>query len=241
LGEDYANAEVDITGLIWWHGYDDISQETADEYESNLTFFIRDIRAALELPYLSILIAELGGQGTGVNVSQEELDFRAMQRRVVELPEFNLTTRLVETAKYCVNDDNNDNTHTADDYTHYHGRAYTTSSVGNLMAVYMSELARFTAHEKGGGQQIEAEFENIENVFGLDVMFLFGGSMVALVVFIASMRGGLTRASLDKAWSDTMVAFRDSEKDMVNGDDGVSFEGPTFEMTEGRAEEMLVV
>jgi hypothetical protein len=66
-----------LKGLVW-HGYDDIKQGTADEYESNLQCFLRDIQHALELPWLPILIAELGGRGTGDNVTQEELDLRNM-------------------------------------------------------------------------------------------------------------------------------------------------------------------
>jgi hypothetical protein len=126
LGDkSFDRADVEIVGLVWWHGYDDLRKETGDEYEENLQHFLRDIREELELPYLPILIAELGGQGHGDNVTKAELDFRAMQLRITQLPEFNRTTRLLPTAKYHVQDDSP----TTDDYTHYYGRAHTSTFI----------------------------------------------------------------------------------------------------------------
>jgi hypothetical protein len=235
LGDDYAHAEVEISGLVWWHGYDDIKSGTSDEYFVNLQCLIRDFRQALELPYLPVLIAELGGGGQ--DASQEELDFRAMQQRVVNLPEFNETTRIVETAKFS---DEGVQATTTDDYTHYYGRAHTTISVARLMAVYMTELARFDLLDKDS-EQIEADFEHFEDNLRITVMLLFGIAVAGFVVFAAVMRGGITKRNLTKAWKDTVVAFRDSEKDMIDGDDDFSGEGPSTEMAEGRAEEILMV
>ena len=67
---------------------------------------------------------------------------------------------------------------------------------------------------------------------------------ILIVVFVPVMRGPITKASLKKAWKDTIVALQDSEQDIIdneNDDDDFSAEGPSTEMAEGRAEENLVV
>jgi hypothetical protein len=113
--------------------------------------------------------------------------------------------------------------------------------VGNLMAIYMTELGRLDRSTRDG-EQIEADFEHLENNLRINVLFFFGVSMIGFVVFVAVMRGGVSRASLNKAWADTVVALRESEKTMIDDDDDdFSVEGPSTEMREGRVEENLVV
>jgi hypothetical protein len=189
LGDEYAHADVDIGGLVWWHGYDDIILGTADEYESNLKHFIRDIRTALEIPYLPVLITELGARGTSIKndvVPQTELDFRAMQQRVVNLPEFKGNTGYVHTAKYCVHDDQAG----TNDYTSYHGRAHTVIAVGRLMDFDMTQLSRRDTPEMLDEELVEVAFEHVENDMHLTAILFIGFAVFAFVVFVAFTRGG---------------------------------------------------
>jgi hypothetical protein len=226
LGNDYANADVEICGLVWWQGYDDIILGVADQYESNLQHFIRDIRIALEVPSLPVLIAELGGRGTK-DVTRMELDFRAMQQRVVNLPEFKDNTKYVETAKYCVEP--------TGDYTHYNGSAYTVVVVGRLMVFYMTRLAGLDRFDPGT-ELVEVDFEHSENDVHLKVMLFSGLAIFGVVVFVAFKRGGISRATLTKAWKDTVQVIKGSGKEKTEDDEEFS-----IEMREDRSEELPTV
>jgi hypothetical protein len=233
LGDDYAHAKVDIGGLVWWQGYDDVVLGTADEYESNLQHFIRDIRTALEIPHLPVLITELGAQGTQ-HVSKEELDFRAMQQRVVNSPEFKGSTKYVHTAKFCVDDDQPG----TDDYTSYHGRAHTVIAVGRLMAFDMTQLSRSNSPDVDE-ELMEVDVEHVENNLRIKALLFFGFAMFGFVVFVAFTRGGLSQARLLKAWKDTVLAIKGIGKEKI--EDDVTGEEFSIEMREDRPEETVIV
>ena len=104
------------------------------------------------------------------------------------------------------------------------------------MAVYMIELARID-RDGWNSEEIEAQYEGLENGLGAMVKLFFGLGMAGFVVLVAVMRGKITRESLKKSLRDTMVAVHpESEVE----DDNYSL-GPSTEMKEGRVEENLVV
>lgn len=53
----------EITGFVWFQGWND-QYGGQDEYQSNLTHFIRDIRRDLTAPQLPIVIAAMGQNGS---------------------------------------------------------------------------------------------------------------------------------------------------------------------------------
>jgi hypothetical protein len=147
------------------------------------------------------------------------------------MPEFADNTKYVDTAKYVVYDDQPSTDH----YTNYHGRAHTVIAVGRLMSFYMTRLAQLNRSGKDV-ELIEVDFEQMENNMHTQVMMFFGVAVLAFFVFVALARGGVSQASLTKAWKDTVQAITGNEKE--KSEDGEEF---SIEMREGQAEENRVV
>jgi hypothetical protein len=180
---------------------------------------------------LPVLITELGARGTQ-HVSQEELDFRAMQQRVVNSQKFKSNTKYVHTAKFCVHDDQPG----TDDYTSYHGRAHTVVAVGRLMAFDMTQLARTNTPEIDE-ELMEVDLEHVENNVRSKAFIFFGLAMFGFVVFVAFTRGGISQARLLKAWKDAVLAIKGTGKEKTQDND-ITGEEFSIEM---RAEETVIV
>lgn len=64
LFPQYADRKVELVGFGWHQGWNDrVNQAFNDQYEENLTNFIRDIRKDLATPNLPFVIAETGMSG----------------------------------------------------------------------------------------------------------------------------------------------------------------------------------
>ncbi len=137
IGPEYKHARYDIKGLVWWHGYSDLEDVIANRnYQDNLTILLTFMRTKIKSG-LPILVGELGGQGT-VNAMKKELDFREMQKSVVNLARMRRTTVYVPTARYVVQETDPEATE-RDTYQHYSGRADTMMAIGQAMAIAMAE------------------------------------------------------------------------------------------------------
>ncbi|GAX23564.1 hypothetical protein FisN_14Hh258 [Fistulifera solaris] len=137
LGPEYKHARYDIKGLVWWHGYSDLEDVVANRnYKDNLTILLTFMRTKIKSG-LPILVGELGGQGT-VNAMKKELDFREMQKSVVNLARMRRITTYVPTAPYVVQEMDPEAAE-RDTYQHYSGRADTMMAIGQAMAIAMAE------------------------------------------------------------------------------------------------------
>jgi alpha-galactosidase len=88
----------ELVGFVWFQGWNDMvdGQQRDEQYASyttRLAQLIRDVRQDLKAPRLPIVIGELGVGGREGGNPQ----FRAAQRAVAELPEFQETVTWVET------------------------------------------------------------------------------------------------------------------------------------------------
>jgi alpha-galactosidase len=95
-----SDAQFVLAGFGWHQGWNDrVSQVFNDEYEQNLTHFIRDIRRDLKTPTLPFVIAE-----TGMSGHQEKhpraLSLMKAQAAVAKLPEFRRTVAFVTTRDF---------------------------------------------------------------------------------------------------------------------------------------------
>lgn len=176
----YRGGRAELAGVIWWHGYGDmVHAHFRDAYQTNLQHLVKDLRRTFHIPYLPIIVGELGG--TGDHASDWELQIRSAQKTVCDMPEFNRTTVYVETAKYVNRDppklSNN---------VHYYGRGDTMIEVGNAFAREMLRLM-FTHQEFGETEnEVEAEFELQEEdeEFGAGMAMIFIIGLVVLVVAV---------------------------------------------------------
>lgn len=96
----YAVRRLELAGFGWHQGWNDrVNQAFNDEYERNLTNFIRDIRKDLDAPNLPFVIAE-----TGMSGHREEhpraLSLMRAQAAVAERAEFRETVAFVGTKDF---------------------------------------------------------------------------------------------------------------------------------------------
>ena len=134
LGPEYRYSKPEIGGLVWWQGYKDMADpEMAKEYGTNLELFLRDIRTELKQPYMPIVVAELGGQGSETQ-DQQELLFRQTQEQVVNETFAHWWTKFVATAPYVKTDLE------IKDYTLYYGRADTMIEISQAFAVALANM-----------------------------------------------------------------------------------------------------
>lgn len=94
LFPNYDEAEgYEITGFLWFQGYNDQWGTAPAEYEENMANLIKDLRKEFKAPNMPVVIGALsaGGQKGPVAVAQEAAANR---------PEFKGTTRFVETAQH---------------------------------------------------------------------------------------------------------------------------------------------
>lgn len=89
-----------LAGFGWHQGWNDrVSQSFNDEYQQNLTHFVRDIRRDLGAPTLPFVIAE-----TGMSGRQEKhpraLSLMKAQAAVANLPEFRRNVAFISTRDF---------------------------------------------------------------------------------------------------------------------------------------------
>lgn len=88
----------ELAGFIWFQGFNDMVGGGNPRYTEQLAHFIRDMRKDLKTPGLPFVIGELGNGG--VEANEGALAFRAQQKAVADMPEFQGNVAFAQTAKY---------------------------------------------------------------------------------------------------------------------------------------------
>lgn len=88
-----------LSGLVWFQGWNDHIGEGNPDYTAQLAQFIRDVRREFDAPRLPVVIGELGQAGVETK-NETALRFRAQQRAVADLEEFEGRVAFVETARF---------------------------------------------------------------------------------------------------------------------------------------------
>ncbi len=96
----YDGQGYEIAGFGWHQGWNDrVNQAYNDEYERNLTHFIRDVRKDLGVPKLPFVIAETGMTGPEEK-HPRALSLMKAQAAVAEVPEFKGNVAFVGTKDF---------------------------------------------------------------------------------------------------------------------------------------------
>jgi hypothetical protein len=96
----YDGSGYELAGFGWWHGWNDGCENGAvEEYEQNLTNFIKDLRKDLKAPQLPIVIAEFTGM-SNQNNDPHWSGLSKAQSATAQRPEFKSTTKFVPTREF---------------------------------------------------------------------------------------------------------------------------------------------
>jgi alpha-galactosidase len=105
-----AKAGYELAGFVWFQGFNDLVDGGVypdrakaggfDTYAELLGHFIRDVRKDLAAPKLPFVIGVMGIDGLAGNAKPPMANFRAAQRKVAALPEFQGSVFAVETAPF---------------------------------------------------------------------------------------------------------------------------------------------
>jgi len=121
--------------VVWFQGWNDlIDGKKADEYQSNLTCFIKDLRKDLGIPNLPFVIGVIGFDGE--NAKGGGLTVRKAQEAVARMPEFKDTVAAVPTAPFW------DPTPHGENGYHYNGSASFYIQAGEAFGKAMLELMK---------------------------------------------------------------------------------------------------
>jgi alpha-galactosidase len=130
----------EIKGFVWFQGWADQSPQKNSEYKRNLVYLIQDIRSALHVPDLCVVIGECG-QYRGKPKDQENLQrVRDAQKAVTEL--FPNTSQLVDARAFT----HENRTEHYNPGFHYHGHADTYYDIGAAFGEAMLELMGVRDH-----------------------------------------------------------------------------------------------
>jgi alpha-galactosidase len=157
LGEHfpaYRGQGYEIAGFVWFSGWNDMVHPNYNYgYSAQLGTLIRDVRADFKTPHLPFVIGQMGAQGSG-GMGKNDLDFRAQQAAVADLPEFAGNVKLVATDPFWDHEafavykkgwqDHIDEwDRVGSDYPfHYLGSAKTICLIGRAFGEAMIELSR---------------------------------------------------------------------------------------------------
>ncbi|MCP4453390.1 MAG: sialate O-acetylesterase, partial [Planctomycetes bacterium] len=78
---------LELTGFLWFQGFNDQFGDAPGEYESNMTHFIKDVRKDLDAPKLPFVIAAIGTNGSK-EAKGGGLIVRTAQLAMNDVPEF---------------------------------------------------------------------------------------------------------------------------------------------------------
>ena len=93
------SAGHEVSGLVWFQGWNDHVGKGNPQYTEQLAQFIRDVRKEFDAPKLPVVIGELGQAGVDTE-NETAIRFRAQQRAVADMKEFEGTVTFVETARF---------------------------------------------------------------------------------------------------------------------------------------------
>ena len=150
LGEhfpSYDSQGFEIAGLVWFQAWNDL--DYADTYAETLAHWIRDVRRDLKTPQLPVVIGQLGVHGRG-GLQTNDLNLRAAQAAVAQLPEFTRNVRLVATDPYwdheaaeaVRNNKGESEKYVSDAPYRYQGSPRTFCAIGKAFGEAMIELRR---------------------------------------------------------------------------------------------------
>jgi hypothetical protein len=140
LFPDYNDSGYEISGLVWFQGFNDvINDDYREEYGKNMINFIRDVRKELGTPRLPVVIGELGMDGVEVNprYAHKHYAIRRAQEAPSLMPEFAGTVGYARTSPFVVKEGK-----AYDGGYHYRGRADTFYKIGVSFAEAMQELLK---------------------------------------------------------------------------------------------------
>lgn len=121
-------------GFVWFQGWADQNPQKSAEYKSNLVHLIQDVRSAVGVPDLPVVIGECG-QYRGKLKDQELLQrVRDAQKAVTEV--FPETSKLVDARIFT----HENRTESYNAGFHYHGHADTYYEIGAAFGSAMLEL-----------------------------------------------------------------------------------------------------
>lgn len=159
LFPDYNDSGYEITGLIWFQGFNDvINDDYREEYGRNMINFIRDARKELGTPQLPVVIGELGMDGVEVNLryAHKHYAIRKAQEAPSQMPEFAGTVGYARTSSFVVKEGK-----AYDGGYHYRGRADTFYKIGISFGEAMQKLLKqqeteSNSHAKPASKKVEA-------------------------------------------------------------------------------------
>jgi len=99
MGERFpqlAGRETEITGFVWFQGWNDQYNDYQNEYEANLACLIEDVRKDLGKPDLPVVIGVIGQNGS-TPATGAMLTIQQAQTAVADEPRFAGTVRAVRT------------------------------------------------------------------------------------------------------------------------------------------------
>lgn len=217
LGPSYRHSRPDIVGFIWWQGYTDFANtKMTKDYGDNLKKFLHAVRTEFKQPYMSLLVAGLGGQGLATK-DKKELAFRQMQEQVVKEHFSNYSAVFVPTAPYVKKQP------AIKDYTFYNGNAPTMLEISQALAMAVLELDG--SKQRGGDgsdgwmdSEPDVLASSFETFMGLNMMMMIGIVGVGVFFFVCIMRYG---GDMNRTWNVAFSPLRphDDLRDCGNGDD----------------------
>ena len=243
----YRNGRAELAGVVWWHGYSDlVHSHFRDSYQTNLHHLVRDLRRAFHIPYLPIVVGELGG--SGINANDWEMEIRDEQKAVCTMTG-NRTTVFVETAKFVHKEQPR-----LENNVRYYGRGDTMIEVANAFAVELLDI--IYRHDEFGetDTEMEAEFETDEEdeeFSAVMVMIFVIGLCVLGAAFVQRHRSGykesLSEIMKDYLWrlvrlfrhhddvrlqKQNQHKEKDAEIEFVGFDSLPSSDSPLYELDE---------
>jgi Carbohydrate esterase, sialic acid-specific acetylesterase len=130
--------KYELAGFGWHQGWNDrVNQAFADEYESNMTHFIRDIRKDLEVANLPFVIAETGMGGL-TETHPRALALMKAQEAVAEHEEFKGNVAFVGTRAFWRSEEQSP----SKQGYHWNSNAETYYLIGEGMGLAMKEMCR---------------------------------------------------------------------------------------------------
>jgi len=88
--------EYELSGFVWFQGWNDQYNGYELEYESNMAHFIRDVREELDAPELPFIIGVMGQNGSG-EAQGAMLAIQTAQEAMQAMPEFEGNVFAVQT------------------------------------------------------------------------------------------------------------------------------------------------
>lgn len=134
---DYKGQGYEIAGLIWFQGWNDMvgPPEAKEQYETNLSNLIKDLRKAWNVPNLPVVIGETGNGGESTN--PKVIKFRKAQAAVANRNEFTGTVTFVKTTDFARPAEESPNTGHGH---HWYGNAESYFLIGQALGEGMTRL-----------------------------------------------------------------------------------------------------